>query len=153
MADNNETDMQTKAQAENGKAATEQTKAQKTNEAQAEEEEVLELEICEDDIVRYIKNESGEEIGFVVLEDGSEVEYMYAEGEEGMHAQDEQSSASSEKSGSKKSKSDVTVSYKDIQQTTDDVNAIYKDGVKVASELKEAYADIQKALDFKSLLK
>lgn len=152
MADNNETDMQAKAQIENGKAATEQPKAQETNEAQAEEE-VLELEISEDDIVRYIKNESGEEVGFVVLEGGSEVEYMYAEGEEGMHAQDEKPSESSGKSGSKKSKSGSTVSYKDIQQTTDDVNAIYKDGVKVASELKEAYADIQKALDFKSLLK
>ena len=152
MASNNETDMQTKTQTENEDASTAQSKAQETNEVQAEEE-VLELEISEDDIVRYIKNESGEEVGFVVLEGGSEVEYMYAEGEEGMHAQDEQSSASSEKSGSKKSKSGTTVSYKDIQQTTDDVNAIYKDGVKVASELKEAYADIQKALDFKSLLK
>ena len=152
MASNNETDMQAKAQGENEDASTAQSKAQETNESQADEE-VLELEICEDDIVRYIKNESGEEVGFVVLEGGSEVEYMYAEGEEGMHAQDEQSSVSSEKSGSKKSKSGTTVSYKDIQQTTDDVNAIYKDGVKVASELKEAYADIQKALDFKSLLK
>ena len=152
MASNNETDMQAKAQGENEDASTAQSKAQETNEVQAEEE-VLELEISEDDIVRYIKNESGEEVGFVVLEGGSEVEYMYAEGEEGMHAQDEKPSESSGKSGSKKSKSGTTVSYKDIQQTTDDVNAIYKDGVKVASELKEAYADIQKALDFKSLLK
>ena len=40
-----------------------------------------------------------------------------------------------------------------VQQATDDMNAIFKDGVKMAAEFKGAFDDIKSALDFSSLLK
>lgn len=43
----------------------------------AEEFETVELEYSEDDILYYIEDEDGTEIGFALMEDGAEVEYYY----------------------------------------------------------------------------
>ena len=43
----------------------------------AEEFETIELEYSEDDILYYIEDEDGTEIGFAIEEDGEEVEYYY----------------------------------------------------------------------------
>ena len=45
----------------------------------ADEFETVEIEISEDDILYYLEDEDGNEIGFVVEEDGVEVECYYAE--------------------------------------------------------------------------
>ena len=50
----------------------------------AEEFETIELEFSEDDILCYLEDEEGNEIGFVIEEDGEEVEYFY----EGFEADD-----------------------------------------------------------------
>lgn len=50
----------------------------------AEEFETVELEYSEDDILYYIEDEDGTEIGFALEEDGCEVEYYY----EGFDADD-----------------------------------------------------------------
>lgn len=50
----------------------------------AEEFETVELEYSEDDILYYIEDEDGTEIGFALEEDGVEVEYYY----EGFDADD-----------------------------------------------------------------
>ncbi len=50
----------------------------------AEEFETVELEYSEDDILYYIEDEEGTEIGFALEEDGVEVEYYY----EGFDADD-----------------------------------------------------------------
>lgn len=50
----------------------------------AEEFETVELEYSEDDILYYIEDEDGTEIGFALNEDGVEVEYYY----EGFDADD-----------------------------------------------------------------
>lgn len=50
----------------------------------AEEFETVELEYSEDDILYYIEDEDGTEIGFALEEDGVEVEYYY----EGFEADD-----------------------------------------------------------------
>ena len=50
----------------------------------AEEFETIELEYSEDDILYYIEDEEGTEIGFALEEDGKEVEYYY----EGFNADD-----------------------------------------------------------------
>lgn len=50
----------------------------------AEEFETVELEYSEDDILYYIEDEDGTELGFALLEDGEEVEYYY----EGFDADD-----------------------------------------------------------------
>lgn len=44
--------------------------------------ELVELDYDENDVVRYIKDEAGNEIGFVLLEDGKETEYFYADEDE-----------------------------------------------------------------------
>ena len=43
----------------------------------AEKFESVELEYSEDDILYYIEDEDGNEIGFALVEDGDEVEYYY----------------------------------------------------------------------------
>ena len=43
----------------------------------ADEFEVVELEYSEDDILYYLVDENDEEIGFVIMEDGQEVECYY----------------------------------------------------------------------------
>lgn len=43
----------------------------------AEEFETIELEYSEDDILYYLEDEDGTEIGFAIEEDGKEVEYFY----------------------------------------------------------------------------
>lgn len=43
----------------------------------AEEFETIELEYSEDDILYYLEDEDGTEIGFAIEEDGDEVEYFY----------------------------------------------------------------------------
>lgn len=43
----------------------------------AEEFETVELEYSEEDILYYIEDEGGVEIGFALMEDGKEVEYYY----------------------------------------------------------------------------
>lgn len=50
----------------------------------ADEFETVELEYSEDDILYYIEDEDGTEIGFALEEDGNEVEYYY----EGFEADD-----------------------------------------------------------------
>lgn len=106
--------------------------------------EVVELELSDDDIVRYLEDEQGNRIGFVIMEDGEEAEYLYVEGDE-----DEGEDAGGEvvDDGS------LGITRDGVQQATDDMNAIFKDGVKMAAEFKGAFDDIKSALDFSSLLK
>ena len=51
--------------------------------------EVVELEIDEDDIDHYLFDEEGNEIGFVIIEDGAEVECYYQDDEEDVEPAEE----------------------------------------------------------------
>lgn len=104
--------------------------------------ELVELELDEDDIVRYIEDDEGNRIGFVLMEDGEEAEYLYVEDDE-----DEEEGAEED------NEFDLGITKEGVAQATEDVNAIYKDGIAVAAELKGAFDDIKSALDFSSLLK
>lgn len=102
--------------------------------------ELVELELDDDDIVRYIEDEDGEVVGFVLEEDGEEVEYFYVEeGEDGSDEED--------------NPYDLGITKEGVAEATSDMNAIYKDGIAVAAELKGAFDDIKSALDFTSFLK
>ncbi len=122
--------------------------------------ELVELELSEEDIVRYIEDEEGGRIGFVVLEDGEEVEYLLVDDDaddaddQGV-ADDAVSAAHRDDSKSVEVSEDgsLGITRDGVQQATDDMNAIFKDGVKVAAEMKGAFDDIKSALDFGSLLK
>lgn len=122
-------------------AAEEDSQADKAS-AVDEDLEVVELELSDDDIVRYLEDEQGNRIGFVIMEDGEEAEYLYVEGDE-----DEQADSEVADDGS------LGITRDGVQQATDDMNAIFKDGVKMAAEFKGAFDDIKSALDFSSLLK
>ncbi|MEY8563088.1 hypothetical protein AALA21_08575 [Eggerthellaceae bacterium 3-80] len=104
--------------------------------------EVVEIELNDDDIVRYIVNEDDEEIGFVLLEDGEEVEYYYVEDEDEVFEDDDEDN-----------EYDLGITKEGVAAATSDMNAIYKDGVAVAAELKDAFDDIKGALDFSFLKK
>lgn len=136
--------------------------------AAGEADDYVELELSEDDIVGYIEDECGNQIGIIVMEDGKEVEYLYAEDDD--DATDDASAAPADDSdvvssnaADEPAKDDLTVeeptdgslgiTRDGVQQATDDMNAIFKDGVKVAAEMKGAFDDIKSALDFSSLLK
>ena len=108
----------------------------------ADDLEVVELELSDDDIVRYLEDDQGNRIGFVIMEDGEEAEYLYVEDDE-----DEQADGDVVDDGS------LGITRDGVQQATDDMNAIFKDGVKMAAEFKGAFDDIKSALDFRSLLK
>ena len=129
-----------------------------------EADEYMELELSEDDIVGYIEDAGGNQIGIIVMEDGKEVEYLYAEDDDDATATPaDDSAATSSKTADEPAKDDLTVeeptdgslgiTRDGVQQATDDMNAIFKDGVKVAAEMKGAFDDIKSALDFSSLLK
>ena len=122
-------------------AAEEDSQADKASAAD-EDLEVVELELSDDDIVRYLEDEQGRRIGFVIMEDGEEAEYLYVEDDE-----DEQADSDVVDDGS------LGITRDGVQQATDDMNAIFKDGVKMAAEFKGAFDDIKSALDFSSLLK
>ena len=119
-------------------AAEEDSQADKAPAAD-EDLEVVELELSDDDIVRYLEDEQGRRIGFVIMEDGEEAEYLYVE--------DEDAGGEVADDGS------LGITRDGVQQATDDMNAIFKDGVKMAAEFKGAFDDIKSALDFSSLLK
>lgn len=110
----------------------------------ADDLEVVELELSDDDIVRYLEDDQGNRIGFVIMEDGEEAEYLYVEDDE-----DEGKDAG----GDVADDGSFGITRDGVQQATDDMNAIFKDGVKMAAEFKGAFDDIKSALDFSSLLK
>lgn len=101
--------------------------------------ELVELELDDDDIVRYIEDEDGDVIGFVLMEDGEEAEYYYVEDDEEEAEED--------------NPYDLGITKEGVAEATSDMNAIYKDGIAVAAELKGAFDDIKSALDFTSFLK
>ena len=110
-----------------------------------EDLEVVELELSDDDIVRYLEDDQGNRIGFVIMEDGEEAEYLYVEDDEDDEPEHDVYDVVDDGS--------LGITRDGVQQATDDMNAIFKDGVKMAAEFKGAFDDIKSALDFSSLLK
>ena len=107
--------------------------------------EVVELELSDDDIVRYLEDDQGNRIGFVIMEDGEEAEYLYVEDDEDDEPEHDVYDVVDDGS--------LGITRDGVQQATDDMNAIFKDGVKMTAEFKGAFDDIKSALDFSSLLK
>lgn len=106
--------------------------------------EEIELEFSEDDIVSYLVDEDDNEIGFTLLdEDGNEIEYYYVE-------EDVEEDAGN---GKEENPYDLGITKEGVARATNDMNAIYKDGIAVATELKGALDDIKSAFDFTSVLK
>ena len=103
--------------------------------------EEVELEFDEDDIEAYIVDEDDNEIGFIMLdEDGNEVEYYYTDDDDVDEGEDEDNPY------------DLGITREGVAEATSDMNDIYRDGIVIARELKDALSDIQDALDFSDVL-
>lgn len=114
-------------------------------------EEIFEIEIDEEDIIGYIYDEDDNEIGFIIIdEDGEEVELFYAEeGEyEYVEVEEEPASTPSKKKKADDDEFDLGITREGVAETTSDMNAIYKEGIQVAAELKSTFDDISAGFDF-----
>lgn len=138
-------DEQDGAEAEDAAEEPAEEEADAAEEDADEDLEVVELELSDDDIVRYLEDEDGNRIGFVIMEDGEEAEYLYVEDDEDDEPEHDVYDVVDDGS--------LGITRDGVQQATDDMNAIFKDGVKMAAEFKGAFDDIKSALDFSSLLK
>lgn len=109
-------------------------------------EEAFEIEIEEEDIVGYIYDEDDNEVGIIVLdEDGDEVELFYAEEGEYEYVDEEPAAKPKKSSGEEY---DLGITREGVTQATNDMNAIYKDGIQVAAELKSTFDDITEGFSF-----
>lgn len=108
--------------------------------------ELVDIEVNDDDIVRYIADDEGNEIGFVLEEDGKEVEYYYAEEEE-----EEPAPKPKKKKKGADDEFDLGITREGVAEATRDANDIYREGVEMAAEFKEAFDDIKSGLDFSFL--
>ena len=112
---------------------------------EAEEDEAyetVEIEYSEDDIEAYIVDEDDNEIGFILLdEDGNEVEYYYDDDEEAAEGESDEDNLY-----------DLGITREGVAEATSDMNDIYRDGVAIAVDLKDALSEIKEALDFSDIL-
>lgn len=137
------------AEAEGAPAEAADADAQAADGDADDDYELVELELSEDDIVRYLEDEAGNRIGFVIMEDGEEAEYLYVEEDDGEGEAGDAAGAPADPDDI----GDLGITRDGVQAATDDMNAVFKDGVAVAAELKGAFDDIKGALDFTSFLK
>ena len=104
--------------------------------------ETVEIEYSEDDIEAYIVDEDDNEIGFILLdEDGNEVEYYYDDEEEADEGEPDEDNPY-----------DLGITREGVAEATSDMNDIYRDGVAIAVDLKDALSEIKEALDFSDIL-
>ncbi len=107
-----------------------------------EESEIIEMEIEDGDVHAVIVDEFDNEIGFILLdEDGNEVEYYYVD-------EDNDDDGVRVERTSDGDEFDLGISREGVAAATKDVNAIYKDGAAVASELKGTFDEIADSLSF-----
>lgn len=107
-----------------------------------EESEIIEMEIEDGDVHAVIVDEFDNEIGFILLdEDGNEVEYYYVD-------EDNDNDGVRVERTSDGDEFDLGISREGVAAATKDVNAIYKDGVAVAAELKGTFDEIADSLSF-----
>ena len=107
-----------------------------------EESEIIEMEIEDGDVHAVIVDEFDNEIGFILLdEDGNEVEYYYVD-------EDNDDDGVRVERTSDGDEFDLGISREGVAAATKDVNAIYKDGVAVAAELKGTFDEIADSLSF-----
>lgn len=107
------------------------------------EAEVIEMEIEDGDIYAFIVDEDDNEIGFILLdEDGNEQEYYYVEED------DDGSDDTKVVRSSDGEEFDLGITREGVAEATSDINAIYKDGIEIAAELKDTFSEISEGMSF-----
>ena len=113
-------------------------------------EEVVELEVSDDDILYYIDDEQGNEIGFAVLEDGKEVEYYYAQ-EEPLASKAVGKAVDTVLGGVHKiADENPYVTREQVADASRDLNNIYKQNAETVNALRGVGKDFK---EFTSFLK
>ena len=111
-------------------------------------EEYYEVDYTDDDILYYIDDEQGNEIGFAVMEDGEEVEYYYADslGDKAAHAV---GSAVDGVIGGVKDAIDDNpfVSREQVSGLKGDLNKLYKENKDTVKELRSFGEDLRDLKD------
>ena len=99
----------------------------------------------EDDIVRYLEDEDGNRhrLHAARWRTATECEYLLRRGRR----------ATAPRATTEDNPYDLGITKEGVAEATNDMNAIYKDGIAVAAELKGAFDDIKSAFDFKGILK
>ena len=111
--------------------------------------EVVEIEYSDDDILYYIDDEQGNEIGFAVLEDGKEVEYYYVDSLGDKVGQAVGTVVDGVVGGVKEALDDNPfVSAEGVSHLRDDLNVIYKENADTMNSLRSIAQDMR---DFKDL--
>ena len=111
--------------------------------------EIVEIEYSDDDILYYIDDEQGNEIGFAVLEDGKEVEYYYADSLGDKVGQAVGTVVDGVVGGVKEAIDDNPfVSAEGVSHLRDDLNVIYKENADTMNSLRSIAQDMR---DFKDL--
>ena len=108
------------------------------------------MEYTDDDVLYYIDDEQGNEIGFAILEDGKEVEYFYADsiGDKASHAVN--NVVDGVVDGVKDAMSDNPfVSAEGVSNLRDDLNVIYHENKETISSLRSVADDMK---ELKNLL-
>lgn len=122
-----------------------------TEDAHELEEEVIEMEIEDGDIHALLVDEDDNEIGFVLIdEDGNEQEYYYVDMSEYEVVDDGSDPEPDTKvvRASDGEEFDLGITREGVAEATADMNAVYKEGIEVAAELKETLGDITEELSF-----
>lgn len=109
---------------------------------------IVEVEYTDDDILYYIDDEQGNEIGFAVMEDGKEVEYYYAESL-GDRVDRTVGAVVDGMVGGVKGAIDENpfVSAEGVSHLKDDLNVIYKENQETISSLRSVAQDMRDLKD------
>ena len=108
--------------------------------------ELVELEISEDDILYYIDDEQGREIGFAIMENGKEVEYYYPEeeiNEEVAEAVDTVLDAAHHVA-----EKNPYLTRDDMTSLQNDMNSIYKQNADTIKDMKGMFDDMKEFTSF-----
>lgn len=112
-------------------------------------EELYEMEIAEEDIYAYLMDENDNEIGFVLLdENGVEQNYFYADLSDYEIVESIDCETPSFSENDEDDDYDLGITREGVSEFTDDLNAIYKDGSEIVTELKETVDDITEGIGF-----
>lgn len=129
-------------------ARVEHSEGYHTEDVHALEEEVIEMEVEDGDIHAYLLDENDNEIGFVLIdENGEEQEYYYVNMDE-YEIVDEDDPHTEVVRASDGEEFDLGITREGIAEATTDMNAIYREGSAVASELKETLSEISEEMSF-----
>ena len=113
------------------------------------EEEVIEMEIEEGDIYAYLVDEDDNEVGFILIdENGDKQQYYYVDMDEYELVDEGADEGVRVKRAEDGDEFDLGITREGVAEATAGMNDIYREGVAVASELKQTVDEISESMSF-----